>query len=124
MPTHLAGSTNFQRTANNFSLSANGVGGEGRGEVVRSINLILTLALNLAFSPGRRNSNGAFLIVRMIVRQIQLREFSWGRRTFLLSLAHRMGEGGRRPGEGMSLVGVRFGAVNFNRLCHIERKCV
>jgi len=51
----------------------------------------LTLALNLTFSPRRRNSCTAFLVMRMAVRQIQSREFSKRRRTILLLLGEKAG---------------------------------
>jgi hypothetical protein len=51
----------------------------------------LTLALILTFSPRRRNSCTAFLVMRMTVRQIQSREFSKRRRTILLLLGEKAG---------------------------------
>jgi hypothetical protein len=68
---------------------------------------VLTLALILAFSPGEKESPWRVLIVRLIVRPIQPQVFQKdGARFSFLSLAHRMGEGGRRPGEGLSLAGM------------------
>src|ERR1035438_10276744 len=45
---------------------------------------VLTLALNLAFSPGEKESLRASLIFRMVGRQIPAHEFSRSRRAFLL----------------------------------------
>jgi hypothetical protein len=70
--------------------------------------LVLTLALILAFSPGEKEPPWRVLIFRLIVRPNQSRVFPKdGARFSFLSLAHRMGEGGRRPGEGLSLAGMR-----------------
>jgi len=41
-----------------------------------------------------------------------------------LPLAHRMGEGGRRPGEGMSLAGVRTLVDQFHLCFKLALTCV
>ena len=52
---------------------------------------VLTLALNLTFSPGEKEQHRALLVLRMRVRQIPSREFSRERRTILLLLGEKAG---------------------------------
>src|ERR1035437_1965095 len=89
------GEIRCRRTRHAGSLTPKEIGFDARPHLLSSL-------------PGRGNHHWRVLVLRMIVRPVQLRVFqSDGARFSLLSLAHRMGEGGRRPGEGLSLAGMR-----------------
>ena len=55
------------------------------------MNFVFTPALNLTFSPRRRNSHRTFLTLRMTVLQIQSHEFLRRRRTIPPLLGERAG---------------------------------
>jgi hypothetical protein len=53
--------------------------------------MAFTSALNLTFSPGRRNSYSPILALRMVIRPIPSCKFSRRRRMILLLLGEKAG---------------------------------
>ena len=78
------------------------------GWTIAGMNLVLTPALTCFLSPRRGQRGEWFLVGGKLSGKSRRVDFQGdgGQFTFL-SLAHWMGEGGRRPGEGMILAGMR-----------------